>query len=133
MGYHPAFVFIYTPIQPRNIDLLRVSIYPSSRAAADIGYGNIGYCPTSVSIYPPCQPEIWDMGCASYVSVSIHPPLSRRYRIWDIAQRPCLSIPFSNPEIWIWPPPAPPLTQAKFLHVSSYLSPFPAQNIGYGI
>ena len=30
----------------------------SAPSAADIGYGNIGYCPASVSIYPPFQPEI---------------------------------------------------------------------------
>ena len=38
--------------------------------------------------------------------LSIH-PYGRRYRIWDIAPCPCLSIHFSNPEIWIWDrPPA---------------------------
>ena len=47
MGYRPTFAFIYTPIQPRNIDLLRVSIYPSSPAAADIGHEILPH----VSIY----------------------------------------------------------------------------------
>ena len=47
MGYRPTFAFIYTPIQPRNIDLLRVSIYPSSPAAADMGHEILPH----VSIY----------------------------------------------------------------------------------
>ena len=66
------------------------------------------YCPTSVSIYPPFQPEIDEMGYAPYASVSTYPPLQPKiYRIWDIAPCPCLSIPFSNHEIWIWDrPPA---------------------------
>ena len=36
-----------------------LSIRPvSAPSAADIGYWNIGYCPASVSMYPPFQPEM---------------------------------------------------------------------------
>ena len=103
MGYHPTLVFIYTPIQPRNIDLLRVSIYPSSPAAADIGYGNIGYCPTSVSIYPPCQPEIW---------------------VWDVPPT-CQYLSIR--------PSAADIGYGILPHVCVYLYPFPSPKYGYGI
>ena len=50
-----------------------LSIRPvSAPSAADIGYWNIGYCPASVSMYPPFQPEIWNMGYAPYASVSTY-------------------------------------------------------------
>ena len=124
MRYCPTSVSIYPPFPARSIGYgicpLRVSIYLSAPSTADIRCGilphgrrcRIGY----------------DIGCDSYVSVSISPfssptyriwdrlperlhvsirPYRRRYRIWDIAPCPCLSIPFSNHEIWIWDrPPA---------------------------
>ena len=108
MGYRPTFVFIYTPIQPRNTDLLRVSIYPSSPVAA-------------LSIpFPTPKYRIWDLTpTRQYLSIR---PCGRRYRMWDIAPRQYLSIPPSSQKYRIWDMP----------HVSIYLSPFPARNIGYG-
>ena len=73
----------------------------------------------SVSIHPPLQPQISDMGYRP-MSVSIYTP-SPKYRIWDMPPtRQYLSIrPFSRRyrtwEYWMLP------------HVSMY---FPARNIG---
>ena len=52
MGYCPTSVSIYTPLPPQNIDLLRVSIYPSPSAAADIGYGILHHVSIYVSPFP---------------------------------------------------------------------------------
>ena len=132
MGYAPY---------ARNIDLLRVSIYPSSPAAADIGHEilphvsiylspfparNIGYGirPLRGSIYlsTPTAADI-GYGILPHVRVYLYtfPTPKFGYGIGrlhdeDVGCSPC----------------APP-TQAKFLHVSIYLSPFPTQNIGCGI
>ena len=78
-GILPHISIYLSPFPARNIGYgicpLRVSIYLSAPSAADIRYGNIGYCPTSVSTSPPFQPEIQDMGYAPYASVSTYSPL----------------------------------------------------------
>ena len=132
MGYDPY---------ARNMNLLRVSIYPSSPAAADIGHEilphvsiclspfparNMGYeiCLLRVSIYlsAPSAADI-GYGILPHVRVYLYPfPTPKfgygigRLHVEDVGYDPCAL-----------------LTQAKFLHVSIYLSPFPAQNMGYGI
>ena len=122
---------IYTHLQPRNIDLLRVSIYPSASAGADIGNG----------ISPH---RIWDMlPTRQYLSIR---PFSRRYRTWEYWMLPHVSIylspfPARNMGYGICPlrgsihlsaPAARDLGYGRLPHVSTYLSPFPARNIGYG-
>ena len=68
------FSTFISPLPARNIGY---GICPPS--AADIGYGNIGYCPTSVSI-PLSSPKyriwgIWDVAPRQFLSSS---PFSRR-------------------------------------------------------
>ena len=101
------------PLQRRNIDLLCVSIYPSSSAVADIGYGilphvgiylspfparNIGYgiCPVRVSIYLSAfshRYTILEYWILPHVSIYLSPLSSPKYRIWDMhPTRPYLPI-----------------------------------------
>ena len=89
----------------RNIDLLRVSIYPSSPAAADIGHEILRH--VSIYLAPFPARNIGYGICPLRGSIFPIRPYGRRHRIWDFAPCPCLSIHFSNPEIWIWDrPPA---------------------------
>ena len=136
MGYAPY---------ARNIDLLRVSIYPSSPAAADIGHEILPHVSIYLSPFPARNIGygICPLRGSIYLSAPTAADIGQNPIIWDFAPCPCLSIHFSNPEIWIWdrPParrgcgmcPCAPPTQDKLLHVSIYLSPFPTQNMGCGI